>query len=85
MDTLIHVWKGSQVQYQAELARVTAAGFATLLSTPWYLNRISYGQDWVNIYKADPCNFTGVCVCVCVCVCVKAEQFVQFCGVLLCN
>ncbi|KAG5272362.1 hypothetical protein AALO_G00164680 [Alosa alosa] len=59
MDTQIHVWKGNLAQYQAEMARVTAAGFATLLSTPWYLNRISYGQDWVNIYKADPYNFTG--------------------------
>lgn len=45
------------------MARVTAAGFNTLLSTPWYLNRISYGQDWMNIYKADPQNFTGVFVC----------------------
>uniref|UniRef100_A0A672MCD2 Beta-hexosaminidase n=1 Tax=Sinocyclocheilus grahami TaxID=75366 RepID=A0A672MCD2_SINGR len=54
----IHVWKG-RPQYQDEMAQVTAAGFNALLSTPWYLNRISYGQDWVNIYKADPQNFTG--------------------------
>lgn len=45
------------------MAQVTAAGFNALLSTPWYLNRISYGQDWVDIYKADPQNFTGVFVC----------------------
>uniref|UniRef100_A0A672M7G3 Beta-hexosaminidase n=1 Tax=Sinocyclocheilus grahami TaxID=75366 RepID=A0A672M7G3_SINGR len=57
-DTQIHVWKG-RPQYQDEMAQVTAAGFNALLSTPWYLNRISYGQDWVNIYKADPQNFTG--------------------------
>ncbi|KAG1937565.1 beta-hexosaminidase [Pimephales promelas] len=59
-DTQIHVWK-ARPQYQDEMAQVTAAGFSVLLSTPWYLNRISYGQDWVNIYKADPQNFTGVC------------------------
>uniref|UniRef100_A0A8C1U5Q5 Beta-hexosaminidase subunit beta n=1 Tax=Cyprinus carpio TaxID=7962 RepID=A0A8C1U5Q5_CYPCA len=57
-DTQIHVWK-ERPQYQDEMAKVTAAGFNALLSTPWYLNRISYGQDWVNIYKADPQNFTG--------------------------
>uniref|UniRef100_A0A8C2AY99 Beta-hexosaminidase n=1 Tax=Cyprinus carpio TaxID=7962 RepID=A0A8C2AY99_CYPCA len=57
-DTQIHVWKG-RPQYQDEMGQVTAAGFRALLSTPWYLNRISYGQDWVNIYKADPQNFTG--------------------------
>ncbi|XP_056097361.1 beta-hexosaminidase subunit beta isoform X1 [Rhinichthys klamathensis goyatoka] len=57
-ETQIHVWK-VRPQYQDEMAQVTAAGFSALLSTPWYLNRISYGQDWVNIYKADPQNFTG--------------------------
>ncbi|XP_005171848.1 beta-hexosaminidase subunit beta isoform X1 [Danio rerio] len=57
-DTQIHVWKG-RPQYQDEMAKVTAAGFSALLSTPWYLNRVSYGQDWVDIYKADPQNFNG--------------------------
>ncbi|XP_043095215.1 beta-hexosaminidase subunit beta isoform X1 [Puntigrus tetrazona] len=57
-DTQIHVWK-EKPQYPDEMAAVTAAGFSALLSTPWYLNRISYGQDWANIYKADPQNFNG--------------------------
>ncbi|XP_078127668.1 beta-hexosaminidase subunit beta isoform X1 [Sander vitreus] len=58
-DTLIHVWKGNQEQYQSEMANVTSAGYQTLLSTPWYLNRISYGQDWHGHYKADPQDFNG--------------------------
>ncbi|XP_012774236.1 beta-hexosaminidase subunit beta isoform X1 [Maylandia zebra] len=58
-DTLIHVWKGNQEQYQNEMASVTASGYQTLLSTPWYLNRISYGQDWQGFYKADPQDFKG--------------------------
>ncbi|XP_053725435.1 beta-hexosaminidase subunit beta isoform X1 [Synchiropus splendidus] len=58
-DTVIHVWKGTQQQYQSEMARVTASGYQTLLSTPWYLNRISYGQDWQGHYKADPQDFQG--------------------------
>lgn len=58
-DTLIHVWKGNQQQYQAEMTRVTSSGYQVLLSTPWYLNRISYGQDWQAIYKADPQDFHG--------------------------
>ncbi|XP_035245648.1 beta-hexosaminidase subunit beta isoform X1 [Anguilla anguilla] len=58
-DTLVQVWKGNAQQYQKEMAAVTAAGFQTLLSSPWYLNRISYGQDWQQIYKADPHNFNG--------------------------
>ncbi|XP_034752208.1 beta-hexosaminidase subunit beta isoform X1 [Etheostoma cragini] len=58
-DTIIHVWKGNQEQYQSEMANVTSAGYQTLLSTPWYLNRISYGQDWRGHYKADPQDFNG--------------------------
>ncbi|XP_037608794.1 beta-hexosaminidase subunit beta isoform X1 [Sebastes umbrosus] len=58
-DTLIHVWKGNQEQYQSEMAKVTSSGYQTLLSTPWYLNRISYGQDWHGHYKADPQDFKG--------------------------
>ncbi|CAN9504397.1 unnamed protein product [Ophioblennius macclurei] len=58
-DTLIHIWKGSEQQYQHEMAKVTSSGYQTLLSTPWYLNHISYGQDWHDHYKADPRNFNG--------------------------
>lgn len=60
-DTIIHVWKGNQQQYQKEMASVTSSGYQTLLSTPWYLNRISYGQDWQGHYKADPQDFNGLC------------------------
>uniref|UniRef100_A0A7N8WQF8 Beta-hexosaminidase n=1 Tax=Mastacembelus armatus TaxID=205130 RepID=A0A7N8WQF8_9TELE len=57
--TVIHVWKGNQQQYQDEMANITSSGYQTLLSTPWYLNRISYGQDWQGYYKADPQDFKG--------------------------
>lgn len=43
------------------MANVTASGYQALLSTPWYLNRISYGQDWRGVYKADPQDFKGWC------------------------
>ncbi|KAL4617540.1 beta-hexosaminidase subunit beta [Arapaima gigas] len=58
-DTIIHVWKGNEEQYLKEMASITAAGFHALLSSPWYLNRISYGQDWQQAYKADPYSFDG--------------------------
>ncbi|KAM4054109.1 beta-hexosaminidase subunit beta isoform 2-T2 [Anomaloglossus baeobatrachus] len=56
-DTVVEVWK--EKDYQMEMAAVTAAGFQVLLSSPWYLNRISYGQDWIQVYRVEPTNFTG--------------------------
>ncbi|XP_046943904.1 beta-hexosaminidase subunit beta isoform X2 [Lynx rufus] len=55
--TIVQVWK-NQV-YSEELREVTAAGFPVILSAPWYLDWISYGQDWRNYYKVDPLHFDG--------------------------
>lgn len=48
------------MQYVNEMANVTRAGYRALLSAPWYLNRISYGQDWIGAYKVEPLSFAGV-------------------------
>nr|XP_003229352.1 PREDICTED: beta-hexosaminidase subunit alpha isoform X1 [Anolis carolinensis] len=58
-DTVIHVWKQNDGTYPDETARVTKAGYRALLSAPWYLNIISYGQDWVKIYEVEPLAFEG--------------------------
>uniref|UniRef100_A0A8D0GK73 Beta-hexosaminidase n=1 Tax=Sphenodon punctatus TaxID=8508 RepID=A0A8D0GK73_SPHPU len=58
-DTIIHVWKENSGAYQKEMARVTKAGYRTLLSAPWYLNHISYGQDWLQAYQVEPLEFEG--------------------------
>ena len=54
---MIDVWKGGN--WQDEMAAVTSAGFHSVLSAPFYLNYISYGEDWPKYYSVEPSNFTG--------------------------
>ncbi|KAM8827630.1 beta-hexosaminidase subunit beta isoform 2-T2 [Spinachia spinachia] len=56
-DTVVHVWIGGGAN--EEMGKVTAAGFTTILSAPWYLDYISYAQDWQKYYKVEPLDFKG--------------------------
>lgn len=56
-DTVVHVWKGGN--YVDEMSRVTAKGYTTILSAPWYLDYISSTQDWQKYYKVELLNFNG--------------------------
>ena len=57
--TLVEVWKGGSDDWQSEMYNVTAAGYKVLLSSPWYLNYISYGQVWPTYYLVEPTAFNG--------------------------
>ena len=41
------------------MAKVTGSGLRAILSSPWYLNYISYGSDWTKYYLAEPLDFYG--------------------------
>ncbi|XP_049624745.1 beta-hexosaminidase subunit beta-like [Suncus etruscus] len=56
-DTIVQIWKAES--YAFEEAKVTAAGFQVILSSPWYLDLISYGEDWKKYYLAEPLKFFG--------------------------
>lgn len=62
-DTIVEVWRGnSTVPWQHYMTRIASEGYKTILSSCWYLNYISYGQDWKKYYQCEPQNFTGECV-----------------------
>lgn len=53
-DTVVEVWDEG---WQATMAKVYKAGFHSVLSSPFYLNYIKYGQDWKGYYLTEPTNF----------------------------
>ena len=66
MNTRIGVWKddslgapGQFEDWRLYMQRVTERGYDAYLLAPWYLNVISYGEDWRNYYLVEPYNFTG--------------------------
>lgn len=60
-QTVVSAWKNPFAAGQDELAKVTGAGFQTLLASGWYLNYEAYvnGGQWRQFYLNDPHNFTG--------------------------
>ncbi|XP_021569525.1 beta-hexosaminidase subunit beta [Carlito syrichta] len=55
--TIVEVWKGNG--HFEELRQVTASGFPAILAAPWYLDGITYGQDWKDYYQVEPLSFSG--------------------------
>lgn len=58
-NTVLLVWRGDPAKYYREMYLMTRAGHRVLLTAPWYLNHISYGQDWRDAYSVKPLNFNG--------------------------
>lgn len=42
-----------------KLSKVTADGFPVIISAPWYLDVINYGEDWKQYYSVEPLLFAG--------------------------
>ena len=41
------------------MSGATAAGHRVILSAPWYLNIISYGNSWEARWLVEPTDFPG--------------------------
>ncbi|OQR74869.1 beta-hexosaminidase subunit beta-like [Tropilaelaps mercedesae] len=58
-DTVIGVWRNTGGSWEDYLAQAVNYGYQIVLSTPWYLNYIEYGQDWQKYYAVDPRAFNA--------------------------
>lgn len=63
-DTLVGVWKDTSLdtkmkRWQDYIKPIARKGYQMVLSACWYLNYISYGEDWKKFYQCDPRNFEG--------------------------
>ncbi|XP_042907427.1 beta-hexosaminidase subunit beta [Parasteatoda tepidariorum] len=63
-DSIVEVWKDTYLDYSMDrwenyIVPVAKKGYQIILSACWYLNYISYGQDWKRYYECDPQNFNG--------------------------
>jgi hexosaminidase len=70
-STIIHVWKGEGDSWASYLDNAAKQGYNVILSTPWYLNYISYGKyetptsvmnlEFFKYYEIEPLiKFTGI-------------------------
>ena len=54
-DTVVNVWKNYGIRKaDAEMQFVTQKGYKAITSACWYLNILSYGEDWHKYYQCDP-------------------------------
>lgn len=63
--SVVQVWKDVSLSpnkmrgWRDYVHDLTEAGHQIILSSCWYINYITYGQDWRNFYNCDPTDFQG--------------------------
>ncbi|KAG8180917.1 hypothetical protein JTE90_020144 [Oedothorax gibbosus] len=63
-DSIVGVWKDTYLdekmdKWENYIVPIAKKGYQIILSACWYLNYISYGQDWKKYYECDPRSFNG--------------------------
>ncbi|KAG9511073.1 Beta-hexosaminidase subunit beta [Fragariocoptes setiger] len=60
VDAVVEVWKDYPTKpWRDTMRQLAEFGNPLILSACWYLNYISYGQDWEKYYVCDPHSFTN--------------------------
>ncbi|KAL7672241.1 hypothetical protein ACOME3_007134 [Neoechinorhynchus agilis] len=53
-STVFQIWRSS-INYK----QLLSSGYRIIISFPWYLDLISYGEDWIKYYQFEPLDFDG--------------------------
>ncbi|CAL8114046.1 unnamed protein product [Orchesella dallaii] len=53
-DIVLQVWKKNGSDWAPYLQHALDEGYQVILSSPWYLNYIAYGETWREYYESDP-------------------------------
>ncbi|KAL3318064.1 hypothetical protein Ciccas_003278 [Cichlidogyrus casuarinus] len=57
-DDVVHVWIDGN-NLMEKIRQITSEKYRVLVSARWYLNYMSYGDDWTKYYSFEPLNFNG--------------------------
>ncbi|KAI1285567.1 Beta-hexosaminidase subunit alpha [Halotydeus destructor] len=63
-DAVVQVWKDTELvstfkTWQEYIVPIAQQNYEIVLSSCWYLNYISYGEDWKKYYNCNPRDFNG--------------------------
>ena len=63
-DAVVQVWKDTELvpsfkSWREYILPVIRDNYQVILSSCWYLNYISYGEDWKKYYNCNPRDFNG--------------------------
>jgi len=63
-DAIVQIWKDTELvsrfdSWQEYIVPIVKQKYQIILSSCWYLNYISYGEDWKKYYNCNPRSFNG--------------------------
>lgn len=53
-NVVVQVWKDWGLSWQEHFQSALNEGYRSILSSPWYINYINYGESWRKYYECDP-------------------------------
>jgi len=56
-DSVVQVW--DQITPEATVHQLTSRNIDVIISFPWYLDHVKYGESWRKMFEFEPYSFGG--------------------------